>query len=239
MGSFLFYMGMRERLRILEWESTERPREKFIEKGAESLSNAELLAILLRSGNKNENAIELARKILFEAGNSLCALKKFALEDFSRFKGIGVGKALSIMAAFEICKRVEGEGAQEATQIYSSKSAAAIMTPILKDLQHEECWVMYLNTANKIIAKERISSGGVNCTVVDIKIILKRAMGKLASSIILFHNHPSGSLYPGEQDKIQTRKLQSAAQLCDLILTDHIIIGGRGYYSFLDEGLLD
>ena len=229
---------MRERLKIQEWDSAERPREKFIEKGADSLSNAELLAILLRSGNKNENAIELSRKILFEAGNSLSALKKFKFEDYSKFKGVGKGKALSIMAAFEICKRIESESVPETAQIYSSKSAAAIMSPILKDLQHEECWVIYLNTANKVIAKERVSSGGINCTVVDIKIIIKQAISKLANSIILFHNHPSGSLYPGEQDKIQTKKLQNAAQMCDLILTDHIIIGGRGYYSFLDEGLL-
>ncbi len=229
---------MSERLKIQEWDSTERPREKFIEKGAESLSNAELLAILLRSGNREENAIELARRILFDAGNSLSTLKKYRIEDYNKFKGVGPGKALSIMATFEICRRAESEKQPEAAQIYSSQNVAAIMLPILKDLQHEECWVIYLNTANKIIAKERISSGGINCTVVDIKIIIKRAMSKLASSIILIHNHPSGSLYPGEQDKIQTRKLQNAAQMCDLILTDHIIIGGKGYYSFLDEGLL-
>ncbi|MBR5855859.1 MAG: DNA repair protein RadC [Bacteroidales bacterium] len=229
---------MRERLKIQEWDSTERPREKFIEKGAESLSNAELLAILLRSGSREENAIELARRLLYEAGNSLSALKKYTLEDYNKLKGIWPGKALSIMAAFEINKRIESEEQPEASQIYSSRSAAAIMSPILKDLQHEECWVIYLNTANKVIAKERVSSGGINCTVVDIKMIIKRAISKLASSIILFHNHPSGSLYPGEQDKVQTRKLQNAAQICDLNLTDHIIIGGKGYYSFLDEGLL-
>lgn len=229
---------MRERLSIQEWSSDERPREKFLLKGASSLTNAELLAILIGSGNREENAVELARRLLYEVENRLSNLKNYNFEEFSRFKGIGKSKALSIMAAFEICKRVESEQFPDNIQIYSSQSAAAVMSPILKDLQHEECWVIYLNTANKIISKERLSSGGVNCTVVDVKIIIKRAMSKLAHSIILFHNHPSGSLYPGEQDKIQTRRLKNATQMCDIILTDHIIIGKKGYYSFLDEGLL-
>lgn len=229
---------MRERLSIQEWCSEERPREKFLSKGASALTNAELLAILLRSGNRESNAIELARMILEEAGNSLQRLKHFSYEDFCRFKGIGNGKALSIMAALEISRRVECEQEPQLAQIYSSRSAASIMAPILRDLQHEECWVIYLNTANRVIDKERISSGGVNCTVVDVKIIIKRAISKLANSIILFHNHPSGNCRPGEQDKIQTVKLRSAARTCDLELTDHIIIGGKGYFSFLDEGLL-
>lgn len=248
MESFLFYTGMSEGLdrredyrggsSIQEWISEERPREKFLSKGATSLTNAELLAILLRSGSKNLNAIELARKILDQTGNSLSKLRQLSFEDFSRFKGIGEGKALSIMAALEIAKRMECENVHEVTQIYSSNSAATIMAPLLRDLQHEECWVMYLNTANKIIDKERLSSGGINCTVVDVKMIIKRAISKLAHSIILFHNHPSGSCKPGEQDKIQTCKLKNAVRMCDLELTDHIIIGGKGYFSFLDEGIL-
>lgn len=229
---------MRERLRIQEWSSEERPREKFLSKGASALTNAELLAIILRSGDRECNAIELARKILDRVGNSLEKLKSLSYEDLCMFKGVGNGKALSIMAALEISRRVECEQEPEMEQIYSSKSAAAIMAPILRHLQHEECWIIYLNTANRVIDKERISSGGTNCTVVDVKIIIKRAISKLANSIILFHNHPSGSCRPGEHDRIQTAKLRSAAKTCDLELTDHIIIGGKGYFSFLDEGLL-
>lgn len=226
------------KLTIQKWYSEERPREKFLKKGASSLSNAELLAILLRSGNKEENAIELARRILAKSDNSFSGLKRFKFEDYAQFKGIGEGKALSIMASFEIAKRMECEDLPKAAQIYSSQSAAAIMSPILRDLQHEECWVIYLNTANKVIGKEKVSSGGTNSTVVDIKMIIKSALVKLAHAIILVHNHPSGSLRPGEHDKIQTAKLKNAARTCDLELLDHIIIGGKGYYSFRDEGLL-
>ena len=236
MGSFLFYTGMK--LTIQEWCSEERPREKFLKKGASSLSNAELLAILLRSGNKEENAIELARRILVKSENLFSGLRRLKFEDYAQFKGVGEGKALSIMAALEIAKRMECEDIPLAAQIYSSQSAAAIIAPILRDLQHEECWVIYLNTANKVIDKEKISSGGTNSTVVDVKLIIKSAMAKLAHAIILVHNHPSGSLRPGEHDKMQTAKLKNAARICDLELLDHIIIGGKGYYSFLDEGLL-
>ncbi len=229
---------MGERLTIQDWEAEERPREKFLSKGGESLSNAELLAILIRTGNRSDNAIELSRKILFKANNSLQELKRFTFYDYSKFNGVGAGKALPIMAAFELATRLEIEQLPEKTVIYSSKHAAETMSPILKDLQHEECWVLFLNTANKLIAKERITSGGVNCTVVDIKIILKSAMAKLASSIILVHNHPSGSRHPGEHDKQQTKRLKKAAESCDIELIDHIIIAGKSYFSFLDEGLL-
>ncbi len=226
------------KLTIQDWEAEERPREKFLTKGGNSLSNAELLAILIRTGNRADNAIELSRKILFDANNSLQELKKFSFYDYSKFNGVGAGKALPIMAAFELAKRLEMEKPQEKTVIYSSKNAAEAIAPILKDLPHEECWVLFLNTANKLIAKEKITSGGTNCTVVDVKIIMKSAMAKLASSIILVHNHPSGSRRPGEQDKQQTMKLKKAAESCDIELIDHIIIAGNNYFSFLDEGLL-
>ena len=229
---------MQEKLTITNWEAEERPREKFLTKGAASLSNAELLAILIRTGNRNENAIELSRKILFRAGNNLAELKKFTFEDYNRFNGMGLGKALPIMAAFELASRLELEKIPEKIPIYSSKNAADTMIPLLKDLTHEECWVLYLNTANKLIAKERITSGGTNSTIVDVKMILKSAMNKLASSIILVHNHPSGSRHPGEHDKAQTKRLMKAAQSCDLELMDHIIIAGSDYFSFLDEGLI-
>ena len=142
------------------------------------------------------------------------------------------------MAAFELARRLEMEKAPQKVPIYSSKNAADTMIPLLKDLSHEECWVIYLNTANMLIAKERITSGGTNSTIVDIKMILKSAMSKLASSIILVHNHPSGSRHPGEHDKAQTKRLGKAAESCDIELIDHIIIAGENYFSFLDEGLM-
>lgn len=226
------------KLTIPDWAMEERPREKYLSKGGESLSNAELLAILIRTGNRNENAVELARKILFKANNNLVTLKKCTFDDYKAFKGMGIGKALPIMAAFELAKRLETESTPAQAPIYSSKHAADRMIPLLKDLAHEECWVMYLNIAHKLIAQEKITSGGVNATIVDIKMIIKSAMFKLASSIILIHNHPSGSTRPGEQDKLQTKRLKKAAETCDIELIDHIIIAGEKYYSFLDEGLL-
>lgn len=231
-------MPMKEKLTIHNWTAEERPREKFLISGGESLSNAELLAILMRTGNRDDNAIELARKILYKANNSLFELKKFSFDDYKAFKGVGPGKALPIMAAFEICRRMENMPRPEQAEIYSSQHAADAIRPVLKDLTHEECWVMYLNTANRLIAKERITSGGVSSTIVDIKMILKSAMAKLACSIILVHNHPSGSVRPGEQDCMQTKRLKKAAETCDIELTDHIIIAGNKYFSFLDEGML-
>ena len=239
LGSLLFFTTMmQEKLTITDWEAEERPREKFLTKGSASLSNAELLAILVRTGNRNDNAIELCRKILFKANNTLSGLKKLTFDDYSKFNGVGPGKALPIMAAFELATRLELEKAPQKTPIYSSKNAADTMIPLLKDLSHEECWVLYLNTANMLIAKERITSGGTNSTIVDVKMILKSAMSKLACSIILIHNHPSGSRYPGEHDKVQTKRLKKAAESCDIELIDHIIVAGNDYFSFLDEGLI-
>ncbi len=228
------------KLTIQQWSDDDKPREKFISRGAESLSNAELLAIIIRSGSKDKNAVELARDILELARNKLSALKRFSINDFRRFNGIGHTKAVSILATFELLKRAELEEAGEVkhTKIYSSRSAAALIQPIIKDINHEECWVIYLNRANVLLGKERLSIGGVNSTVMDIKIIIKKAISTLASSIILVHNHPSGNKLPGEQDKIQTERLKSAAATCDIDLLDHLIIAGNSYYSFLDEGIL-
>lgn len=229
---------MTTKLSIQEWEESERPREKFLAKGGEYLSNAELLAILLRSGSRDENAIDLARKILSAAEYSLITLRRFNFYDFKKFKGIGEGKALSILACFELARRMDMEQAPVQTQIYSSKNAAQAIAPILKDIAHEECWVLYLNRGNKLIGKEKITTGGINSTVVDVKIIIKKAISKLASSIILVHNHPSGNKTPGDHDKIQTKRLKNAAQMCEIELLDHLIIAGDNYYSFSDEGIL-
>ncbi len=229
---------MAERLTIQDWVPEERPREKFLEKGAQSLSDAELLAILIRSGNRDENAIDLARKILNAAGNNLLALRKFSYKDLGKFKGIGAGKALSIMAAFELAGRCGQQMAPVMARIHTSEMAANIVAPLLRDLVHEECWVLYLNKGDQLIGKERVSSGGMDATVVDVRMIIKGAIGRNSCHIILAHNHPSGSRFPGEQDKVMTKKLQQAANMCDIMLLDHIIVAGEDYFSFADEGLL-
>jgi DNA repair protein RadC len=229
---------MTENLTISNWEESERPREKFLAKGAENLSIAELIAIVIRSGSKGENAVDLARKILNAADNNLSVLRKFTFEDYKKFGGMGQGKALAIMSMFEIAKRMAVEQAPPITQIYSSESAAKLMSPLLKDLGHEECWILYLNRGNRMIAKEKLTSGGTSSTVLDVKMIIKKAMAKLSNSIILVHNHPSGSKMPGDQDKLQTRRLKTAAEMCDISLLDHIIIAGDQYYSFADDGCL-
>lgn len=229
---------MTNKLTIQNWEETERPREKFLSQGGEYLSNAELLAILLRSGSRNDNAIDLARKILATADNNLSTLRKFTFDDLQKFNGIGIGKALSILACFELIKRCNMEQIPLIPQIYSSKSAIQLVAPILKDIAHEECWVLYLNRGNKLIGKEKITSGGVSATIVDVKMIIKKAISRLASSIILVHNHPSGNKTPGDHDKIQTKRLKSAAQMCEIELLDHLIVAGEDYYSFSDEGML-
>ena len=229
---------MRDRFTIVDWAKEERTREKFLARGAESLSDAELLAILIRAGNRDENAIDLARKILRGAGNSLKNLSRFSFEDLRKFKGIGVGKALSIMASFELARRGQIENAAPLNQIYSSSVAAENVIPVLKDLQHEECWVLYLNKSNRLLGRERVFVGGFDSTVVDIRIILRNALARNACHIILAHNHPSGNRYAGEADKIQTAKLKKAAQMCEIELLDHLIVAGENYFSFADEGLL-
>lgn len=228
-------IGKRSAHTIKKWAKDEMPRERFVSKGAESLSNAELLAIILRCGTREKNAIELAREILERSQDSLQQLRRFSLEEFSSIKGVGIGKALSIMAAFELSRRAETE-VYEGLQILSSSDAARVIAPLLRDLQHEECWVIYLNRANRVIAKERHSSGGVAATVMDAKLIVRRALAKLASGLIIIHNHPSGNRLPGSEDKQMTRRLSKAAEVCDLVLVDHLIVAGNTYYSFRDEG---
>lgn len=223
---------------IRNWEKNDRPREKFMEKGGENLSVAELIAIIIRSGTREATAVDLAREILKGADNSLKALSKLDFEDYKTFKGMGEGKILALMSAFELAKRLELESIPESIQIYSSESAAKTVSPLLKDLTHEECWVLYLNRGNRLISKEKLTSGGTSSTVLDVKMIIKNAMAKLASAIILVHNHPSGTKTPGSQDKSQTNKLKAAAEMCDITLLDHIIIAGNQYYSFADDGCI-
>ena len=220
---------------IKTWSEDERPREKLNAMGAASLSNAELLAILLHSGSAGRTAVDLARELLSEASGKLKNLSEFPFEKLKSVHGIGDAKALSLMALFELARRIQSETPESQPVIRESATVAQIMGPLLQDLHHEECWAMYLNKANKLISKERVSSGGIDQTSVDIRIIAKRAVEKLSSSVILVHNHPSGNRFPGEADKIQTAALKKALNVFGISLIDHIIIAGKKYYSFSDE----
>ena len=212
----------------------DRPREKLIEKGPKSLSNAELVAILLGSGTKNESAVDLAEKILNYAQNNLLVLGKLGVDDLMQFKGIGQAKAVTLCSTFELVRRRKAV-IEERVKISSAVDVFNELFPFISDLNHEEFWVLFLNRANVIVKKERISSGGITGTVVDQKIILKKALLNLASSIILVHNHPSGNLNPSIQDKKVTQKMKLACELLEINLLDHIIIAGNSYYSFADE----
>lgn len=220
---------------IKNWGEDERPREKLIKNGPAHLSDSELLAILLHSGNAEKSAVDLSREVLMMAGNSFRGLNALSMEEMKLIPGIGPAKATSIKAALEIASRMVCEMPEHKPRIKSSADAARIISPVLKDLQHEECWAILLNRDCRVIAKEKISSGGISSTVFDSRIIVKKALEKLASAIILSHNHPSGNPYPGEADIRNTQTLREAAALFDISLTDHIIIAGERYYSFSDE----
>lgn len=225
-------------LSIKEWSAEDRPREKFFKKGAQSLSDAELLAILIGSGTKNISAVELSKIILSEADNNLIQLGKFTLEDFEKNKGIGRVRALVILAALELGRRRNYAEALERKKISSSKDVFDLFHPILSDLSHEEFWILLLNRSNMIIDKSRISQGGITGTVIDTRIILKNALEKLACGLILCHNHPSGNMMPSDSDKNITKKMKEAAGIMDISLLDHIIIAGNIYFSFSDEGII-
>lgn len=225
-------------LTIKEWEKSERPREKFLASGGENLTTAELLAIVIGSGTTHCNALETARQIFNVAGNNLRTLKKFTKEDLMKFRGIGETRAVTIMAVFELMKRLEIENAKRCQIVASAESVLEAIEPYLRDLDHEECWVLYINAANRLIDKERLSVGGVSATVLDPKIIIKHAMLKLAHSIILVHNHPGGNCRPSRQDIAQTKRLKEAAETCDIVLSDHLVLGDNEYYSFVEHGIL-
>lgn len=222
-------------VRIKDWNRGERPREKMMEQGVRSLSESELLAILINSGTRDMSAVELGRKILAFAGNSLTTLSTLSVDELCGINGIGQAKASKIAALFEIARRMEMLPEEKKRVIGNSESVACIFMPMLRDIQHEECWVLFLNRQNNIIRKEKISQGGIAGTVIDNRIILKKALQVLASSIILVHNHPSGNPSPSEADLKQTRLLREACRSVDISLLDHIIIGKQNYYSFADE----
>ncbi len=225
-------------LSITAWAEEDRPREKLLLKGRSSLTEAELLAIILGSGSRSETAVDLAKRMLANWSNDLNLLAKQNIPDFMQFKGIGEAKAISIVAALEFGRRRQLAKVKERRQIRSSRDGFMIFQPLLADLPHEEFWVLYLNRSNKIIQRERISVGGVAGTIADIKIIFKRAVELLASGIILIHNHPSGNLQPSVADKQLTEKVVKAGKVLEVAALDHLIITDAGYYSFADEGLI-
>lgn len=223
---------------IKNWAADDRPREKLISKGKKALSNAELLAILIQSGNKEESAIDIAKKILSRCGNNLIDLSKLSLKDLLKFKGIGSAKAVTIAAALELGNRRRETDALSKTKISASKDVFDIFHPILSDSNYEEFWILLLNRANKVIDKFCISEGGLTGTVADPSKIFKIAIDNKAVGIILCHNHPSGNLSPSESDNNITRKLKEGGKLLDISILDHIIIGDEKYFSFADEGLI-
>jgi DNA repair protein RadC len=222
---------------INQWAEDDRPREKFLLKGKSSLSDSELLAILIGSGSRNESAVQLCQRILASANNNLSQLGKLSIKQLTDFKGIGEAKAISIAAAMELGRRRRSEDATILDKITSSRSVFEIMQPIIGELPHEEFWILFLNNSNKVIQKAQISKGGITGTVVDTRIIFKTALECNATSLILTHNHPSGKLLASDADKDVTKKLKLAGQQLDILILDHIIITETGYYSFNDNGI--
>jgi DNA repair protein RadC len=223
---------------IKNWSQADQPREKLLYKGKAALSDAELVAILIGSGNRNENAVDLCKRILASVDNNLSALGKLSIKQLMEFKGIGEAKAISIAAALELGRRRRGEEALEKKKITSSKSVFELMQPLIGELQHEEFWIIYVNNSNKVIQKNQLSKGGITGTLVDVRLVLKNALEVGATGLILAHNHPSGTLKPSEADKQITNKLKIAAESLDIKVLDHLIITEKAYYSFADEGIL-
>jgi len=209
----------------------------MLQSGASSLTDSELVAVLIRSGDTHCSAVDVSRMLLGSAGNSLIKLFGLPPEKLMSVPGVGAAKAAAVMAAGELARRMTSEPEEDRPLVRSSNAAAGILAPILKNLSHEECWVLYLNKSGRLIGKERISSGGVSATVFDTRIVVKKALEKLASSIVLAHNHPSGNPFPGEADRRNTEALKGAVTLFDISLLDHIIIAGDKYYSFSDEAV--
>lgn len=227
-----------ENLSIKQWAEEDRPREKLIIKGKAALSEAELIAILIGSGTPKISAVDLAKTILAATGNDLNELAKLSLTDLKQFNGIGEAKAIAIISALELGRRRKDTEFVKKPKVSSSSDAYQYLKPYLMDLDHEQFWVLHLNRANQIIKSEMISAGGVSGTVVDVKLVFKKALDVLASNVILAHNHPSGNLQPSTQDIQLTKKIKTAGQTLDIPVLDHIIFTDDGYFSFADESMM-
>jgi len=222
---------------ITNWSEDDKPREKLMLKGKSVLSDAELIAILIGSGSRNESAVDLSKRILASVDHNLNALGKVSLSQLMQFKGIGEAKAISIIAALELGRRRRAEDIVELKKVTSSKIIFEIMQPIIGELPHEEFWIIYLNNSNKVISKSQLSKGGITGTLVDVRIVFKTALELGATGLILCHNHPSGALIPSDADKQITRKLKLAGESLEIKVLDHVIITETSYYSFVDEGI--
>lgn len=223
---------------IKSWAEDDRPREKLLLKGRHALSDAELIAILIGSGTRDITAVDLSKEILKAYDNKLKNLGRLQIEDLKKFKGIGEAKAITIIAALELGRRRREEPGHKNPRITSSKDAYDVISPQLSDIDHEEFWILLLSRSHEVKDKICISRGGISGTVVDQRLVFKPALEKLASAIILCHNHPSGTLYPSEQDKMLTKKLVASSRLLEIPILDHLIYTDAGYFSFADEGLM-
>jgi len=223
---------------IKNWATEDRPREKMLEKGRETLSDAELIAILIGSGNSNESAVDLSRRILRDVDDNLIQLSQLNINDLTRYNGIGEAKAVSILAALELGRRRRFAEASTQAFIKNSKDAFEYFYMRMADIEHEQFWVMLLNPANKVIKLAKVSDGGINGTSADPKRIFKIALENNATAIMLCHNHPSGNVLPSESDKTLTRNIINGGKLLEIKILDHIIIGIDKYFSFADSGLI-
>lgn len=231
-------MNYPNNLSIRKWAEEDRPREKLLLKGKSALSEAELIAILLGSGTRSISAVELAKQLLAAVDNDLNKLAMLSVKELIKFNGIGEAKAINIISALEIGRRRKNSVYQEQSKIQSSKQIYELMKAELLDLDHEEFWVVFLNRTNKVVKKEQCSSGGISGTVVDSRLIYKRAIEERACSIILVHNHPSGNLKPSQADIDLTKKMKDSGKILDIPVLDHIIFTNNGYFSFTDESIL-
>ena len=227
-----------EKLNINQWAKEDRPREKMMLHGPGALSNAELLAILIGSGNTEDSAVELMRKVLDDCRNSLSELGKRSVDDLCAYKGNGPAKAITILAASELGKRRKDEGPSERLRVRCSQDIFLYFHPLMCDLPVEECWVMLLNQASRLIDALRISQGGLASTQVDVRCILREALLKRATALVLCHNHPSGNTRPSTDDDRLTQALSQAAKVMNIRMLDHLIVSDGGYYSYADEGRL-
>ncbi len=223
---------------IKHWNEDDRPREKMLLKGRSALSDAELIAIIIGSGSRNESAVALSMRILSSAGNNLNSLGRMGIPDLMQFKGIGEAKAITIVAAMELGRRRRVEDSLELKKITSSNSVFEVMQPLIGELPHEEFWILYLNNSNKILKSHQLSKGGITGTVVDVRLVFKEALQVGAVAVILAHNHPSGTLKPSQADIQLTKKLKSAGENLDIKVLDHLIVTEKAYFSFADENML-
>lgn len=227
-------------MKLKELNKQERPREKMMARGANALTDVELLAILLRTGTATHNVVDVARELLRTADDRLGSVAAMSLDRLRQVEGIGPSKAVTVAAAFELGRRLALEaGMENVPRMDSPAKVYRAMLPLLRDLDHEECWVLFLNKSNGLISKERMTSGGQDFTVMDKRVVVRRALEKKAASIILVHNHPSGNAMPSVEDINQTRDLGRALSACGLQLLDHVIVAGASYYSFSDEQVVE